>query len=306
MNVANVISRIRNEILDDDIEPYLWSNTNLINYLNDTIDELAEENLIIVDQDTPSARTEVKLLSNLTLHSISSSIIHVRFGYLKSTGYGVVRTTEDWLNANISDWRTTTGNGPTYFVPSAWNNYLSIYPKYDDTYEYLGSSNISFSSGTNTISQPTGSFSGLKIGDEIYVTSTTYNDGYFTVATVGTISFTVSEALITESNKSAKIRKVMDTLVMTINRLTQTAFTTADITAATDITDIKSIHHSKLFNGMAKRAFLKPDSETYDKGKAEYHRKLFEDDKKKIKRSTILFNKPDKTRSIRSGTGIYY
>ncbi len=307
MNVATLIERVRSEILDDDIIPYLWSDTNLINYLNDAIDELIEENLIIVDQDETSARTRIKLLSNLTTHSIYASVLYVRFAYLLSTGYGVIRTTEDWLNANISDWRTTTGSGPTYFAPSAWNNYLSIYPKYDTTYEYLGDGDIDFVGGaTKSITQPTGDFSGLAVGDEIYITSTASNDGYFTVATAGTTSFTVSETVTGENDTSAKIRKVEDTLVMTINRMPQTPFGTGDIALATDITDIKSVHHSKLFNGMAKRAFLKPDSETYDKGKAEYHRGLFEVDKKKIKRSQILFNKPDKTRTIRSGTGIGY
>ncbi len=234
MNVTTLVSRMRSEILDDELIPYLWSNTNLINYLNDTIDEIAEEHLIIVDQSTDSV-VEVDLMSNQTLHSISDSILHIRFGRLESTGYGVIRTTEDWLNANISDWRTTTGSAPTYFAPSATQGYLSIYPQiYDAT------------------------------------------------------------------------SKVMDTLLLTVNRMPLTPFTIADIAAATDITDIKSMHHSKLLNGMAKRAFLKPDSETYDKGKAEYHRGLFEVDKKKIKRDIILFNKPDKTRTIRSGTGIYY
>ena len=307
MDVATLISRMRIEVLDDNITPYLWSNVELIYMLNDTINELVEENLMIVDQDSPSTRTEISLLSNTTIHSINTSILHVRFGYLLSTGYGVIRTTEDWLNANISDWRTTTGSGPTYFAPSAWHNYLSIYPKYDTTYYYLGVSNISFVGGTTkSITQTGGDFSGLAVGDKVYINYSTSNTGTFTVVTVGTTSFTVSETVTDEPNSSARIRKVEDTLVMTINRMPQTEFTSDDITAATTITDIQSVHHRKLFNGIAKRAFLKPDSETYDKGKAEYHRGLFEVDKKKIKRSQILFNKPDKTRTIRSGTGIGY
>jgi len=306
MDVGTLVGRVRSEILDDDIEPYLWSNTNLINYLNDTIDELVEEQLLIIDQSTTSV-VEVRLLSNVVLHAIVDSILHVRFGRLESTGYGLIRTTEDWLNGNVSDWRDTTGSAPTHFAPSATDGYLSIYPKYDDTYEYVGSSDIDFVGGaTKSITQATGDFSGLETDDEIYISGTDDNNGYFTVVTEGTTSFTVSETVTTEASTSATIRKVEDTLLMTVNRMPLTPFTTADIAAATDITDIKSLHHSKIFNGMAKRAFLKPDSETYDKGKAEYHRGLFEVDKKRMKRSLILFNKPDKTRTIRSGTGIYY
>ena len=229
MNVASLISRYRSEILDDTLEPYLWSNDDVIGELNDTVDELVESSLIIVDQDT-DAVVEVALTANTTLFAIDDSIFHVRFGRVESTGYGVIKTTEDWLNANISDWRTITGSSPTHFAPSATQGYLSIYPKLD---------------------------TGLT-----------------------------------------------DKLLLTVNRMPLTKFTAADIAAATAITDVNEMHHSKLFNGMAKRAYLKPDSETYDKGKAEYHRGLFELDKKQIKRSLILLHKPDRTRTIRSGTGI--
>jgi len=303
MNVAELIDRYRVEILDDNITPYLWSDAECINHANDTIDELAEDNLIIKDQST-AAVTQVKLLSNQTLHAISSSIIQARFGRLNSTGYSVVKTTEDWLDANVSDWRDTTGSSPSHFAPSATNGYLSIYPKYDDTYEYEGASDIDFVALTKTVSQPTGDFSGLTAGDSVYISGTTNNNGYFTVVTVGTTSFTVSETVTGELNTSATIRRVMDTLLLTVNRMPLTPFTEADIAAATAITDVNSMHHSKLLNGMAKRAFLKPDSETYDKNKAEYHRGLFEVDKKKIKKSLIMLHKPDRALTIRSGSGI--
>ena len=303
MNVSTLIDRMRSEVLDDELEPYLWSDTNLINYLNDTIDEVSEENLVIADQST-AAVAEVRLLSNQILHPIDDRVLHVRYGRLETNLTSVIKTTEDWLEANIADWRSTEGNNPTYFAPSASDGYLNIYPKYDDTYEYIGSSDISFVSGTKTISQATGDFSGLATGDQVYVSGTTNNDGFLTVVTEGTTSFTVSETVTTEASTSATIRKVMDTLMMTVNRVQLTPFTVADISAATDITELKAVHHSKLLNGMAKRAFLKPDSETYDKGKAEYHRGLFEVDKKRMKRDIIFLNKPDKTRTIRSGTGI--
>ena len=303
MNVATLVSRMRVEILDDNITPYLWADSELIKVLNDTRDELAEENLIITDQSTTSL-TEVKLLSNINLHAVSDLVLMARFGRLKTDEYDLIRTTEDYLDGNITDWRNQTGSHPMYFCPSAANGYLSIAPKYDDEGEYLGASNISFVSGTKTIVQPTGDFSDLAVGDEINVSGTVSNNGYFTVATSGTTSFTVTSALVTEGSTSAVIRKVRDTLILSINRLSVTAFTEADITSASAITDIKPLHHAKLFNGMAKRLYLKPDSETFDKGKAEYHRNLFELDKKRIRRTSIIFKKPDKAFTIRSGSGI--
>lgn len=305
MNVAELISRYRIEILDDNIEPYLWSNAECVNHLNDTIDELMEENLLTVDQTT-TATVQIKLLSDTTLYALSDYILKVRHARLNSTGFPLKIITEDWLNANVSDWRTTTGEDVVYVAPSAAKGYLSIFPKYDTTGSYTGTSDISFVASTKTISQVGGDFSALTAADSVNVDVTTSNDGYFTVATAGTTSFTVSEDLVDEDSTSAVIKLVRDTMIMTVNRLPLTAFSTTDITAATTITEPKALHHSKLFNGMAKRAYLKPDSETYDKTKAEYHRQLFEKDKKAIRRSLILLNKPDKALTIRSGTGIGY
>ena len=310
MNVATLVERFRSEIIDDEViggreDLCLWSNTNIINYLNDTIDELSEETLVISDQST-AAIAEVKLLSNTTLHAIDDRILQVRYGRLETGKTSVIKTTEDWLEGNIADWRNTEGSAPTHFAPSAMKGYLSIYPKYDDTYEFEGDSDISFVSATKTISQTGGDFSGLEAGDEINVDGTTNNDGYFTVATVGTDSFTVSESLTNESNTSATIKKVEDTLLLSTNRIQLTPFTVADIAAETSITELKAIHHPKLLNGMGKRAFLKPDSDTYDKGKSREHERLFEIDKKRMKRDIILLHKPEKSRTIRSGQGIGY
>jgi hypothetical protein len=93
---------------------------------------------------------------------------------------------------------------------------------------------------------------------------------------------------------------------MSVNRLPTSRFTTADITAATAITEIRDDHIDGLLDGIAKRAFLKPDSYTYYPEKAEYHRGLFEEFKKEVRRDMILLNKPDRTRVPRSGTSIGY
>ena len=97
-----------------------------------------------------------------------------------------------------------------------------------------------------------------------------------------------------------------DTLVMTVNRLATARFTTADITAKTVISDIRQDHIDGLADGIAKRAYLKPDTYTYYPQKAEYHKKEFEEFKKEVRRDMILLHKPDKTRVPRSGSSIWY
>lgn len=305
--VADVISLTRESVLDDnDSQKYLWSNTELIYLLNRCYNELVKSALPITDQSTV-AITQIKLLSNVGIYPLDSRVIQVTDARLNSdTTYGpLIRTTETRLNQTVSDWRNETGT-PREYCPGAYSGYLSIYPKFDDEGEYVGASNISFVSGTKTISQTGSDFSDLTAGDEVTITGSTNNNSTFTVVTVGTDSFTVSEAVTTESNVSATIRLVRDTLLMTVSRLPTARFSITDITDATIITEIRDDHIDGLADGIAKRAFLKPDTYTYYPEKAEYHRGLFEEFKKEVRRDMILLHKPDKSRVPRSGTSIYY
>lgn len=307
--VADVIDLTRESVLDDtDSQKYLWSNTELIYLFNRCYNELVKAGLPIIDQSTAAIR-EIKLLSNLGVYALDSRVIQVTQARLETdtTAPPLTRTTETRLNQTVSDWRNETGT-PREYCPGAYSGYLSIYPKFDDTYEYLGSSNISFVALTKTISQTGGDFSELVVGDVVSVSGSgvTANNTTFTVVTVGTTSFTVSETVTDATNTSATIRKVRDTLLMTVSRLPTARFTVADITAATAITEIRDDHIDGLVDGIAKRAFLKPDSYTYYPQKAEYHRGLFEEFKKQIRRDMILLHKPDKSRVPRSGTSIYY
>jgi len=304
--VADVISLTRESVLDDsDSQKYLWSNTELIYLLNRCYNELIKSALPITDQST-AAITQIKLLSNVGIYALDSRVIQVTNARLNSDTANLVKTIEARLNQTVSDWRNETGT-PREYCPGAYSGYLSVYPKFDDTWEYVGDSDISFVALTKTISQTGGDFSGLVAGDEVYVSDTVAaNNGYRTVVTVGTDSFTVSETIVDGTITSATIRKVRDTLLMTVSRLPTARFTVTDITGETVITDIRDDHIDGLADGIAKRAFLKPDTYTYYPQKAEYHRGLFEEFKKEVRRDMILLNKPDRSRVPRSGTSIYY
>jgi hypothetical protein len=69
------------------------------------------------------------------------------------------------------------------------------------------SASHSFTTGTNTITRASGDFSsdGFEVGDLIEISGTVSNDGYYTLATVGTTTMTTSEALVTESTVTSNI-----------------------------------------------------------------------------------------------------
>jgi hypothetical protein len=61
------------------------------------------------------------------------------------------------------------------------------------------------------------------------------------------------------------------------------------------------MYHGGLLHGIAKRAFLKQDVETYDPQKAERHRLLFEQFKAKAKTDLIRLTAIDDTMAPRLG-----
>ncbi len=307
MNVSELASLTRSLALDDTIEPYLWENTEFISALNRSIRQLYKVTGVKIDQET-AAITQIKILSNLGIYDLDSRVLRIKEGrLLTNTTYGPLAiTTEENLNHTVSTWRDSTGT-PTTICPNAASGRITIYPKFDDTGEVVGDSDISFTVTSNTITKVGETFTDhYTVGDEINISGTTLNNGYFTLATVGTTTMTTVGALATEALQSATLRKVCDTLQLTVVRLPLTEFTTADIALATDISDLRADYHEDLIDGIASILYLKPDSQTFDPKKAEQHRQLFAGALMQAKRDTILLHKPDRSSTIRSGTGIAY
>jgi len=303
MDVGTLISGTRSEILDDTELPYGWSDSDLISGLNQSLRKMYKACMVKVDQET-TAITQIKLLSNLGIYDLDSRVLKIKNArFSVHVTYAPLEIeTEAYLDQTITNWRTTTGV-PRKCCPSVASGRLSIYPKFDDTYEFTGT--FTFTGSTKTVLQASSNFSGLVVGDEVNVGGTDDNDGYLTVATVGTTSFTVNEAITNESH-SATIRKVEDILIMTVLRLPITVFTVNDIANATDISDLRFDYHEDLMYGIGELAYLKADSQTFDLAQSKICGSEFARRLKQARIDTILLNKPDRSMKIRSGTGIGY
>lgn len=264
---GGIIDITRRTVLDDTEEDYAWKDIELIHYLNIIYEEICRE-LLLIEDDYTVALTQLKLLSNLGVYDLSELILNVKEGAKLSVNTGtdngvLQRVLESDMDKLHPAWRENTGT-PGVFLPNCVKKRLSVYPKFDDEGEYIGDGDISFTALTKTISQPGGDFSDLEVGDEINIDGTDDNDGYKTVATAGTTSFTVNEVLVNEANTSAVIRKVRDTLLMVVYRLPLAPFTVADIDVTPGVTpEIKASYHRFLPYGIGREAFLKKDRKTY-------------------------------------------
>ncbi len=305
MNVTEIISLERETILDDtDQRKPLWSNAELIFDLNEALNELTREVWLITDQSTASV-TQIKLLSNLGLYSLDERVVNVKSARLASGdqwGRPLTKTSEAWLDQNYANWRERTGT-PRGYAPDAASGQLSVYPKFDNVGEAIGSADISFAAATKIISKPLATFTThFTIGDSIAITGTVSNNGTFRVSLVTDTEITVIETLVDEAATSATLRKVRDTLLMVVNRIPLTPFTAFDIGANPPVSpEIKSMYHGGLLHGIAKKAYLKQDAETYDPQTAERHRLLFEQFKAKAKTDVLRLTAIDDTMAPRKG-----
>lgn len=301
MNFSELILHTRLEILDDAAGPpsaYGWSDAELVRYYNKVINELAEETLVIRDDETV-AITQIKLLSGVGVYDLDERVVDVVDAVLtvNTSNATLNKTSESRLSKEDDDWRTRTGT-PTDCCPMPASGKISFFPKFPTTGEVIGSANITFASTGKTI---TSALSGEDLtahyaaNDEIYISGTDHNDGYYTIHSVTAAVITVHETLVDEASASPTIRKVCDTVEMVVKRLPLIEMEEHDIEDATVITDIKARYHYGLMFGIGREAFLKPDSQTYDKGQSDLNSAKFELFKNKVKNDMAMFEKPNQS-----------
>jgi hypothetical protein len=282
VTIVEILDYTRNEILDDTVQPYLWTNSYLLKHLNRAYEELCRETLCLVDSTT-TAVCQIKLLSNLGLHTYHAKIIQIFDMRRNSDGAPIMPKSEHFMMYLTSNWRSLTGI-PLYRIMDTQNRSFTVYPKYDSTGYIAGSSNITFTAATKIISQAGATFTDhFETGDSIVITGTTNNNGTFTITNVAATEITVSETVVNENNTSAVIRKVRETAILRVARLPLVSWTDADFNTGTATPEIDATYHVGLADGIAKLALRKQDTQTYDPNKAKEHEKKFEEFKSDVR-----------------------
>jgi len=289
MLVKDILWMARQDYLDDcaDVEsadewfnfPHptpLWPDESLLRHLTTAVNEWCKETGCLRDHVT-EAICKVNLLAGQHTYALDSRITEIHKGYLDS-GSIVLPKNDEWLDNNVGQWRTTTGNN-NWILPDYDMGYLRIiyYPASSLGY---WSGAVDFTALSKTVAKTGALFSTyLAVGDEIVISGTTLNGTTavpktFTLATVAADSLTVSETVSDEAAVAAIIRKVTDTMWMTVSRLPLNPLTMAAIT--TQSPEIRSEDHPYLVHGICREAYSKQDSQTLDVEKANKHRNLFE------------------------------
>ena len=296
MLVTDILWSARNDYLDDVVLPYRWSDDELLRHLNKALNEWCRETGCIRDTTTESI-CKIPLLAYQHTYPIDSRIteIHTPCNIINintiadTTNHKRVEVkTDAWADDHLSSWRIGTGD-TSYLIPDYGTNNLRIVYYGAKTDGYWAASvdvPITFTA-PSTITNVGGIFSSLLIaGDQVVISATTLNGTTlvpktFTVATIASDSFTVSEAIANEASTTGIIQKVMNTLWLTVSRLPLLQLTTGGI--LTETPEISAAYHPYLVDGILREAYQKQDSQCFDKQKATEYRQLFELDKRRAK-----------------------
>lgn len=283
MTVEEILALARTRL--DDWKGYgqqkeLWTDEENLASLNSSYKELVKDTRCVVDSSTP-ALTVYSILTNTFEYSYDYRVVEIKSARLASYGVPLTIRDEAYMDEHHYNWRSRTGD-PRILIPEYQTKMFRIFPYISGTTDLTV--NATFTAATKIISAGSGLnvFSGVT---QINIDGSTNNEGNFSVVSVSDTQIEVSGTLVDEGPVSVRIRKVEDTVNLTIARLPLTAFTLA--AKATTSPEIDDTYHEKLVHGIMKDAYLKPDAETLNPTAAGNHLGLFNALKEEIKRDTI-------------------
>ncbi|MBF0316789.1 MAG: hypothetical protein HQL04_01320 [Nitrospirae bacterium] len=128
MTVKDILQRTR-QLLTDNIPPYLWSDAELVDYLNDAINELLIKTPLLIDSATPDI-CRIDVSANINAYVLDRRVIAIKRVVSQGTGTLLVRVTQPYMDALNANWEQTTGS-PRNYLLDATSGYITLYPTPD-------------------------------------------------------------------------------------------------------------------------------------------------------------------------------
>lgn len=122
MNVSGFIAAFRLSA-QDAVAPYLWSDVEIVDYLNDAINEACERALLIEDRVTPAV-CSITLVAGQSDYTLHASIIKVK--RLTFRGRALTETSVEAMDDGDPQWESRAGEPRQYIL--AGNHGLRMIP----------------------------------------------------------------------------------------------------------------------------------------------------------------------------------
>lgn len=110
MNAAQILAAFR-AARRDEVEPYLWSDDELVGYLNEAVQQACERALLI--EDSTSAAASVALAPGQSVYPMHPSVLRIKRAVI--LGCRLCETSIEALDSGWGGWETVSGM-PRHFV----------------------------------------------------------------------------------------------------------------------------------------------------------------------------------------------
>lgn len=125
MTLAELKARFRREE-HDDVAPYLWSDTDLVAWINEAENEACRRALLLVDSTTAAAK--VTFLAGAVGITLPASVIFVRRAALASNNIPMMFRVARTMDEEVPGWEGASASTPRVAVPDWQTGYLRFYP----------------------------------------------------------------------------------------------------------------------------------------------------------------------------------
>jgi len=125
MTLADLILEARTH-LDDLISPYLWSDADLLSYINYSVDVICQGAYLIYDDY--SDFTIITVTAGTAYYAKDSRIVRVREARMDSGLYPVVFRTRDWLEHHYPTWPSAEAGQPQIACENIRTGYIRLIP----------------------------------------------------------------------------------------------------------------------------------------------------------------------------------
>jgi len=126
MDISTAITLLRTGFLDDNVEPYMWSDEILAYYLNNAEKEACRRSNVLIDSVTPTI-CNISILANTSTYAVSPLILFFLSGSNITDGYPMYQISKVSLDSYNTAWRADKADRPSYFFMDSLG-WITIYP----------------------------------------------------------------------------------------------------------------------------------------------------------------------------------
>ena len=125
MTLADLILEARTN-LDDLISPYLWSDADLLTYINQSIEKICQDDYLIYDDY--SSFTSIAVTAGVANYQKNPLITRVREVRMDLQTYPLVARTRDWLEHHYPTWTTAVSGDPKLYCENIRTGWIRLIP----------------------------------------------------------------------------------------------------------------------------------------------------------------------------------